>query len=95
MTYNSGVAANAYTRAYTMGHGALAVLVELVRHIRQLVARTNGSLPGVFVDAEMLEVAHVDDKCAVVTSNTIVSASVLDFGTRELWDRDANHSSDQ
>lgn len=73
ITYNGSVTTDADTGAGTMGHGALAVGVELLVEVAKEEAGAKGSLPGVCVHLEAVELDQVDHDTASITAETEVA----------------------
>lgn len=64
-TYNGGVAADANARAGSVGHGTLAVGMELLVELAEEVAGAKGGLPGGGVHGKVLEVLEVNHEAAL------------------------------
>jgi hypothetical protein len=59
-----------------VGHGTFAVVVEAIRNITKEGTRANGSLPGGFVNGELLERLHVDDNAVILSADAVVRIRV-------------------
>lgn len=59
------MAADAHAGTCAVGHCTLAVVVQLLGDVVQLVASADGRLPGICVHGKVLHVGKVDDEGAV------------------------------
>lgn len=63
--------ANADTRASTVGHGSVAVGMELLVEIAETVASAKGGLPAAGIHGEILQILEVNHETTVASKSKV------------------------